>query len=134
MELPARQMSEESQLFAWILRGFHLQGSVTPAHNWCMSLAHLTSAVAVNSAIEEFESLGRHEFLRKYGFGEARQYFLVAGGRKYDSKAIAGAAHGYQFPNLGPLTPAMFSGGKSGAARRLRELGFQIDDLLTRQK
>lgn len=99
-----------------------------------MSLAHLTSVVAVNSAIKEFDRLGREQFLRKYGFGEARQYFLVVGGRKYDSKAIAGAAHGFQFPSLGPLTPAIFSGGKSGAARRLSELGFQIEDLLTRQK
>jgi putative restriction endonuclease len=99
-----------------------------------MSLAHLTSAVAVSSAIEEFNRLGRDEFLRKYGFGESRQYFLLVGGRKYDSKAIAGAAHGYQFPKIGPLTPAMFSGGKAGAARRLRELGFQVDDFLTRQK
>jgi hypothetical protein len=98
-----------------------------------MQLAQLTSVVAVTSAIEECDRLGRDEFLRKYGFGQTRQYILVFEGRKYDSKAIAGVAYGYQFPNLGPLTPAMFSGGKAGAARRLRNLGFRIDDLLPRE-
>jgi hypothetical protein len=41
---------------------------------------------------EEFDSLGREEFLAKYGFGEARSYFLVRDGKAYDSKAVVGAA------------------------------------------
>ena len=96
-----------------------------------MSLADLTSADAVIAAIEECDRMGREEFLRTYGFQPARLYLLLFEGRKYDSKAIAGVAHGHQFRHLGPLTPRMFSGGisRDGAATRLRELGFQIDTL-----
>jgi 5-methylcytosine-specific restriction enzyme A len=96
-----------------------------------MSLAQLTSALAVKAAIEECDRLGRDEFLRIYGFGPARKYLLLYEEREYDSKAIAGVAHKYEFPGLGPLTSDMFSGGisKDGAARRLRELGFQIEEI-----
>ena len=65
-------------------------------------------------------------FLLKYGFGKARSYFLVQNGRSYDSKAIAGAAHGYQHPDLGPLRPADFSGGDATVGRRLTALGFNV--------
>ena len=41
----------------------------------------------------------------------ARAYFLYENGRYYDSKAIVGVAHGYEFPEEGPLHPADFSGG-----------------------
>jgi len=101
------------------------------AHNWVMSLADLTSHDAVITAIEECDRMGRKEFLRTYGFRSARLYLLLFHGRKYDSKAIAGVAHGYQFRHVGPLTSSMFSGGisRDGAATRLRELGFQIDSL-----
>jgi hypothetical protein len=96
-----------------------------------MSLAELTSPDSVKAAIEECDRVGRDQFLRQYGFRPARLYLLVFEGRKYDSKAIAGVAHGYQFPHLGPLTSAMFSGGisRDGAATRLRDLGFHIDPL-----
>src|SRR5262249_6394226 len=42
--------------------------------------------------------------------------------------AIAGVAHGFQFPGLGPLGPHDFSGGiaNTGAARKLFGLGFEI--------
>lgn len=101
-----------------------------------MSLANLTSPDAVLAAIEECDRVGREEFLRMYGFRPARLYLLVYDGRQYDSKAIAGVAHGYQFRHLGPLTSTMFSGGisRDGAAARLRELGFQIDTLNHRAK
>jgi hypothetical protein len=41
------------------------------------------------------EAIGREKFLAKYGFGFARSYFIEWNGEHYDSKAIAGAAHGY---------------------------------------
>ncbi len=114
-------------------RAAHLQARPCQYTIRCMSLAQLTSTAAVNAAIEEYDRLGRDEFLRRYGFGESREYFLVAGEKKYDSKAIAGVAHGHQFPHLGPLTSTMFSGGKSGAARRLRDLGFQVHTISGRK-
>jgi 5-methylcytosine-specific restriction protein A len=59
-----------------------------------MALSDLTAS-AVLKAIEEFDLLGRDSFLKKYGFGKARSYVLQKDGQSYDSKAIAGAAHGH---------------------------------------
>jgi hypothetical protein len=49
----------------------------------------------VLQAIAEFDRVGQAEFLRKYDFGESSEYRLVYKGRFYDSKAIAGVAHGF---------------------------------------
>jgi len=92
-----------------------------------MALKDLTDPAALRAAIDEFDRIGRAPFLRKYGFGPAREYFLVAGGRRYDSKAIAGAAHGYQHPQEGPLTHDEFSGGEVTVRRRLEALGFTVE-------
>lgn len=93
-----------------------------------MGLADLTSE-SILQAVEEFDRLGREEFLSRYGFGPARSYFLDHAGRLYDSKAIAGAAHGYALPGLGPLRPADFSGGEATVGRRLTALGCTVTRL-----
>jgi len=49
----------------------------------------------VLSAINEFNQVGRDIFLKRYGFGRSREYFLIHDGHYYDSKAIAGASLGY---------------------------------------
>ena len=67
-----------------------------------MALSNLTTE-AVFEAIQEFDQLGRDAFLKKYAFGKARSFELQFGGRSYDSKAIAGAAHG-NLPGERPLT------------------------------
>jgi hypothetical protein len=92
-----------------------------------MSLADLTRA-AVLAAIAEHDQLGRGEFLRRYGYGRAREYLLFFNGREYDSKAIAGVAH--QFTGLGaaPLSAAEFSGGRDTVKRTLERLGFVVSD------
>ena len=59
-----------------------------------MGLSDITSRQAVLDAVDEFERLGRSTFLKRYGFGQSRDFFLVVNGRHYDSKAIVGAAHG----------------------------------------
>lgn len=92
-----------------------------------MGLADLTSRDAVVAAMEEFDRLGRSRFLETYGFGPSRGYFLVHDGQRYDSKAIVGVAHGYEHPNLGPLSPSEFSGGESTVARLLEQLGFVVE-------
>jgi hypothetical protein len=89
-----------------------------------MSLHDLTSLDAVLAAMEECSSIGREAFLERYGFGEARTYFLEYGGRRYDSKAIVGVAHGKQHGR--PLTSEEFSGGHDTVARKLTELGFYV--------
>jgi hypothetical protein len=91
-----------------------------------VSLGELSDPTAVERAIAECDELGREEFLAKYGFGPARRYHLLVDGRHYDSKAIAGVAHGYQFPHLGPLRSSEFSGGEATVARVLRGLGYTV--------
>jgi hypothetical protein len=59
------------------------------------------SRESVELAMGEFRRLGRTEFPKKYGFGKAREYFIhvTASDEWFDSKAIAGAAYGFQFPD-----------------------------------
>jgi hypothetical protein len=66
------------------------------------------SREGVLAAVAEFDEIGREAFLEKYGFGEARSYFLVINGRRYDSKAICCGAHGYD-PGQGPPAVEDFS-------------------------
>jgi hypothetical protein len=89
-------------------------------------LSDLTSAAAVEKALDEFDSLGREAFLTSYGFGRARRYFVRRNGKYYDSKAIAGAAVGYEHPDKGPMASGEFSGGEHGAKAKLEELGFDV--------
>ena len=91
-----------------------------------MALSDVT-AEGVERAIAEFDRLGREAFLSKYGFGQARGYFLVRGGRRYDSKAVVGVAHGYAGLGLGPLGPHDFSGGEATVVRLLESLGFDVE-------
>jgi putative restriction endonuclease len=91
-----------------------------------VSLAELTDRDAVLRALEEFDRLGPDQFLNTYGFKPARTYFLCHGGRDYDSKAIAGVAHGIQHREGQPLPASAFSGGEATVARKLRSLGFEV--------
>ncbi|GAA1994439.1 hypothetical protein [Microbacterium pumilum] len=88
------------------------------------SYSALTDRSAVQRAIDEFDRLGRDAFLHKFGFGVARDYFLVTDSGRYDSKAIFGVAFGLQHGT--PLGSDEFSGGRDGAAGRLAELGYSI--------
>lgn len=89
-------------------------------------LNDLTSRDAVLKAMDEFDRLGRTEFLVKYGFRPARSYFVVHDGKSYDSKAIVGAAYGFQFPSQGPLSANDFSGGDATVRPKLEGLGFEF--------
>jgi len=80
---------------------------------------------AVLKAIDEFDVIGREAFLQKYGFGEARGYFLTYEGREYDSKAIAAAAYGFM-PGGSALANSDLSGGDKDAVQRLERLGFTV--------
>lgn len=91
-----------------------------------MAFRDISSRPAILAAVAEYDQLGQHAFLEKYGFHPARSYFLVVNGREYDSKAIVGAAHGYQFPQLGPLAATEFSGGRDTVQRVLEDLGFEV--------
>ena len=80
---------------------------------------------AVLAAIEEFDELGQDEFLRRRGYAEARNFRLVYRGRFYDSKAIAGVAHGYATGYF--CDSSEFSGGLATVSGCLTDLGFVVD-------
>src|SRR5215212_11352821 len=90
-----------------------------------MAFSELTDPQAINAALEEFDRVGRDAFLERYGFKPATSYFIERNGNRYDSKAIYGAAHEYQFPDRGPLRPEEFSGGNATVQRKLEKLGFR---------
>ena len=91
-----------------------------------MALRDVT-ADGVERAMAEFDRLGRESFLSHHGFGETRSYFLVHDGRRYDSTAVAGVAHGYSRPDLDPLRSQDFAGGEAPVARHLESLGFAVE-------
>lgn len=91
-----------------------------------MAFRNISSRRAILAAVAEYDQLGQQAFLEKYSFHPARSYFLVVDGREYDSKAIVGAAHGYQFPQVGPLAATEFCGGKATVQGVLEGLGFEV--------
>lgn len=93
-----------------------------------MAASDLSDPKAVVRAMREFKRLKRSKFLETYGFGKAKEYMLLDSdtGELYDSKAIVGVAHGYQFPELGPLKSNDFSGGEIQVERKLNSLGFEV--------
>ena len=96
-----------------------------------MTVSDLTRN-SVLQALAEFDELGRDAFLDRYKFGKARGYFVVNNGRRYDSKAIAGAAHAYTSDGAKTLKASDFSGGEKTVAARLRELGFTVTEPVDR--
>jgi hypothetical protein len=88
-------------------------------------ITQLTDPDAVLRAIRDFDDRGRDDFLGHHGFGPARFYFLVHERKLYDSKAIAGVAYGYQYPERGVMRAAEFTGG-GPVVRTLEKLGFEV--------
>ncbi|EGD25310.1 hypothetical protein HMPREF0724_11091 [Prescottella equi ATCC 33707] len=89
-----------------------------------VALTDITRA-SVLTAIDEYDALGQEAFLEKYGFSVARIYRLSHGGRRYDSKAIVGVAHGFATGTF--WTGRDFSGGVRTVVRTLSDLGFVVD-------
>lgn len=93
-----------------------------------MAKAEITRE-GVLAAIDEFDAVGRPAFLERYGFNGARDYFVIHDGRRYYSKAIAAVAHRWAPGGGGrALTALELSGGRADAARRLRDLGFEVTE------
>ena len=92
------------------------------------SLSRLQSPAAVQAALDEFFKLGRSAFLERYSFGKSRNYLVrdPRSGELCDSKAIVGAAYGFQYPDEGPLKLEDFSGGEATVVQKLQSLGFEV--------
>lgn len=88
-----------------------------------MAPSEITKA-GILRAIAEHDRLGPEAFRETYGYGAAVTYLLVHEGRQYDSKAIAGVAHLYDFGNA--LKHYQLSGGLKGAVAWLRREGFTV--------
>ena len=93
-----------------------------------MTVSDVTSPEAVRAAAREFDALREDAFLYEYGFEAASDCAVVIDGRLYRARALLGAAHGHQYPDIGLLTEAKF-GGPSEAAGKLCELGFEVRGL-----
>lgn len=92
-----------------------------------MPLADITRD-AVEEALKEYDALGSEAFLARYGFADAKRYWIAWEGRRYPSKAIAGVAH--RFVDGEQLLPSnSFTGGEASVVRKLRQLGFELDIL-----
>ncbi|MER7330959.1 MULTISPECIES: HNH endonuclease [unclassified Micromonospora] len=90
-----------------------------------MALSDITRE-AVLEAMAEFDRLGRDGFLETYKLGRALSYFVEHGGKLYDSKALAGYAHG-QIPGQHRWITDDLTGGEKSVARHLRDrLGFSM--------
>jgi hypothetical protein len=75
-------------------------------------------------AIQEYDRLGPERFFSQHGFAPTTTYDLVWDERRYPPKAILGTA--YAFATGRRLASGDFEGGKTGAVKVLRRLGFTI--------
>jgi 5-methylcytosine-specific restriction protein A len=88
-----------------------------------MAVSDIT-ADAVNKVLDEFDQIGREQFLQHYDIGPARGWYVLRNGRKYDAKAVLGAAHG-KLAGRRPLMAEEFHGGAASVGP-LRKLGFEV--------
>jgi hypothetical protein len=77
-------------------------------------------------ALAEFDAIGGEQFLLVHGVRPARRYKIDFEGRRYDSQAIVGVAHAYDYPELGQLEAADFSEGQVTVLSLLERLGFRV--------
>ncbi|MFD6293802.1 HNH endonuclease [Streptomyces sp. NPDC060235] len=90
-----------------------------------MTTMGLTDASIVRLVVQEYDDNGRDAFLDGHRFERANRYYLQAGGRLYDAKAIANVAYRYehQVPDA-----RVISGGRDHSNRLLERLGFTVVD------
>ena len=62
-------------------------------------------------AIAEFDQIGEEAFLADYAFGRSYRFMVNHSDRRYNCKALLGAADRYQFPQRAPLGRGDFIGG-----------------------
>jgi hypothetical protein len=89
-------------------------------------LALLQSPAAVQTARDEFALVGRTAFLARYGYCKSRDFMVrdAQSGHLCDSKAIVGAAYGYQFPRKIHSSPETFPAAIPALPMRDRQAAF----------
>jgi hypothetical protein len=88
-----------------------------------MAPSEITRA-GILQAIAEHDRIGAEAFRDAYGYRAAATYLLEHEGSLYDSKAIAGVAHRYDFGTA--LKPSELSGGLKHAVAWLKREGFTV--------
>jgi hypothetical protein len=78
----------------------------------------------VLQAIEEYDRLGPERFFSEHGFAPTTTYEFAWKKSCYPPKAILGTA--YEFATGQRLASGDFEGGKTGAVKVLRRLGFTV--------
>ena len=77
-------------------------------------------------ATREYDQLGPERFFAEHGFAPTTTYELAFEKRRYPPKAILGTA--YEFATGQRLGSGDFEGGKTGAVKVLRKLGFTVQE------
>src|SRR5260370_21071538 len=81
----------------------------------------------VRGGMQEYDRLGPERFFSEHGFAPTTTYELVWSERRYPPKAILGTA--YEFAIGHRLASGDFEGGKTGAVKVLRNLGFTVQHM-----
>lgn len=79
---------------------------------------------AILDAVDEYEDLGRDDFLSKYGFTPQLDVVLEYVGQKYDGVAVVAAGHGFQTGT--PLDSGDLVNRENEVAERLAKLKFRV--------
>lgn len=82
----------------------------------------------IQIVVDEWDELGREEFLRVHSLHRAFKYLLVWGDEMYDAKAIAVSAVRLKHPELSHLRANAFSGDYATIAKPLRSAGWEVVD------
>lgn len=83
----------------------------------------------VDFALAEFDQNGADLFLASHGFRPTTTYDLAHNGRLYPPKPLLGVA--YLHATGESLHPSDFEGGRDGAVRVLRRLGYDVHPRVT---
>jgi len=91
-----------------------------------MGISDITEK-GVRRALAEHDRIGQDAFFEKYGFKPATKYWIIHKRQKYASKAIANVAQA-----IGMKRPyerdIRLAGGEATIVRRLRKLGFVVEN------
>lgn len=85
------------------------------------------TADAVRTAIAEYDQVGLGEFCDRYGFDRFRNYLIAIDKRRYGTRVIAAAAHGY-LPGESPLQLDEVAD-EEVVNETLEALGFEVKEL-----
>lgn len=83
----------------------------------------------IQSAIDQWTSIGREEFLRVHRAHSAFKYRILVGDSELDAKAIVVGALRLARPQLGEFKASVFNGNSQTVAKPLRQLGFDVIDM-----